>query len=277
MLDDDIVLAQQIVSGNRFNVKLQGNPYHNASFIYRKTNEAISQYQNYLQGRRKVASVISSGNQLLNSVYEGTRDITAFDISSFPKYYLKLQLAAIEVYSREELCTFLYDSSIRDEDMDDMYFGLNDVLDVHSKQFWDSLFQFFDWSEISHSTLFSSDAIYLEQVIEQNKYLQSDSAYEQLKSNLVQTNFEFYTEDICSLATKLSSDFDFINLSSIVYYKPVVEYQHLLAHLPLQEEGQALTYLYDVEQVKHQLVQPNCSFEMFSDSSSGVMIYTKKK
>lgn len=277
MLADDIALAQKIVSGSNFNVSLQGQPYHSSSFIYRKTNEKINEYQTYLQGRKKVASVIASGNQILNSVYEGANDITAFDISSFPEYYFKLQLAAISVYLRDELCDFLYNDSMNDEVKDDMYFGINTKLDFETKKFWDSLFQFFDWSDIKQSTLFSSDAIFLDQVIEQNKYLQSDVCYEQLRHNLRDTNFDFYTGDICSLAKNFPVEYDFINLSSIVYYKKIAEYQQLLKELPLQEQGQVLTYLYDVLQVEDSLAMPNCSFEKFSNDSSGVMIYTKRK
>lgn len=277
MLADDIALAQRIVSGSNSNVNLQGQQYHSSSFIYRKTNEQINEYQSYLKGRKKIASVIASGNQILNSVHEGTNDITAFDISSFPEYYFKLQLAAILVYTRDEFCDFLYDDSMNDGVKDDMYFGINTKLDFEIKKFWDSLFQFFDWSDIRQSTLFSSDAIFLDQVIKQNRYLQSDACYEQLKHNLRDTTFNFYTGDICSLAKSLPEEYDFINLSSIVYYKKVAEYQRLLKELPLQEQGQALTYLYDVLQVQESLAMPNCSFGKFSNDSSGVMIYTKKK
>lgn len=277
MVADDIVLAQRIVSGSNFNVNLQGQPYHSSSFIYRKTNEKINEYQAYLQERKKIASVIASGNQILNSVYEGTSDITAFDISSFPEYYFKLQVAAISTYSRDEFCNFLYDDSIDDDAKDDMYFGFSSELDFNTKKFWDSLFQFFDWSDMRQSTLFSSDAIFLEQVVKQNKYLQSDECYEQLRHNLRDATFHFYTGDICSLAKDLPGEYDFINLSSIVYYKKVAEYQKLLKDLPLREQGQSLTYLYDVLQAQDSLAMSNCSFEKFSNESSGVMIYTKKK
>lgn len=277
MVADDIKVAQRIVSGSQFNVKLEGQPYHSTSFIYRKTNEKINQYQSYLQNREKVASVIASGNQILNSVYEGSKQITAFDISSFPEYYFKLQVAALEVFSREEFCNFLYEDSFPDEHKDDMYSMLGSVLDTNTKRFWDGLFQFFDWSDICHSTLFSSDAIFLEQVIEQNKYLQSDLDYARLQRNLGETTFDFYTEDICSLVKKLPKEYDFINLSSIVYYKTFSEYQQLIEELPLKEQGQALTYLYDVTQGRKMLPISNCSFETFPKDSSGVMIYTKKK
>lgn len=84
MLYDDIKMAQEIVSRKRKNVT--SSPYHNSSFIYRTTNEEISKYQFLLNGRDKVLSVIASGNQILDSIFAGSNDVTGFDISTFPKY-----------------------------------------------------------------------------------------------------------------------------------------------------------------------------------------------
>lgn len=118
MLYDDIKMAQEIVSRKKKNVT--SSPYHNSSFIYRTTNEEISKYQFLLNGRDKVLSVIASGNQILDSIFADSNDVTGFDISTFPKYYLNLQIAALQCFSLEEFMKFFY-QDVDDLDYDDMY------------------------------------------------------------------------------------------------------------------------------------------------------------
>ena len=86
-LHDDIVSAQRIVSGADFN--FGDKPFfHETSAIYKISNERTQDYYSFLIGREKVLSVIGSGDQILNLILEGTKEIDAFDISSFPKYFL---------------------------------------------------------------------------------------------------------------------------------------------------------------------------------------------
>ncbi len=47
MINDDIKVAQKIVSHSKSNVSEK--PYHSNSFIYRTTNEEISKYQFLLE------------------------------------------------------------------------------------------------------------------------------------------------------------------------------------------------------------------------------------
>ena len=51
MLDDDILLAQQIVSCKYSNYD-DSKVYHDNSFIYKLSNEMISYYQNNLEKRK---------------------------------------------------------------------------------------------------------------------------------------------------------------------------------------------------------------------------------
>ena len=53
-------------------------------------------YIDCLVDRKKVLSTIASGDQILNSILYGAKDIEGFDISVFPKYYLNLKIAAIK-------------------------------------------------------------------------------------------------------------------------------------------------------------------------------------
>lgn len=276
MIKTDIEKAQKIVGINNSSNLVSNTPYHENSFIYRTTNEQIDKYQRYLKNRENVLSIIASGNQILDTIYEENKNITGFDISTFPKYYLELQIAALNTLRLKDYINFIY-GDIDDEKFDDMYDTIHPMLEKEAKEFWDSLLNFFDFSEITASTLFSNEIVYPKNIIERNIYLQSEENYQRLKDNIQQVNLKYITGDIFSLAKELDTSYDFINLSSIIYYNDLDKYKEMLETLPLIDNGEALTYLYKIKPFKeNQDHFPNCSFHSF-DNNSGVMIYTKKK
>ncbi len=276
MIKTDIEKAQKIVSINNSSNLFSNTPYHENSFIYRTTNEQIDKYQRYLKNRENILSIIASGNQILDTIYEGNKNITGFDISTFPKYYLELQIAALNTLGLKDYINFIY-GDIDDEKFDDMYDTIHPILEKEAKKFWDGLLNFFDFSEITASTLFSNEIVYPKNIIERNIYLQSEENYQRLKDNIQQVNLKYVTGDIFSLAKELDTSYDFINLSSIIYYNDLDKYKERLETLPLIDNGEALTYLYKIKPFKeNQDYFPNCSFQSF-DNNAGVMIYTKKK
>lgn len=270
----DTIKAQEIVSNSKSNL-VSNTPYHENSFIYRTTNEQINKYQDFLKNRENTLSIIASGNQILNTIYEGTKNITGFDISTFPKYYLELQIAALNAFGLKDYINFIY-GDIDDEEFDDMYYTINPILEKESREFWDGLLNFFDFSEITASTLFSNEIVSPRNIIKKNIYLQNEENYQRLKNNIQQVNLEYITGDIFSLAKKLDTKYDFINLSSIIYYNDLNRYKEMLETLPLMDNGEALTYLYKIKLFSQkQDFFPNCDFHSF-DNDSGVMIYTKR-
>lgn len=270
----DTIKAQEIVSNSKSNL-VSNTPYHENSFIYRTTNEQINKYQDFLKNRENILSIIASGNQILNTIYEGTKNITGFDISTFPRYYLELQIAALNIFGLKDYINFIY-GDIDDEEFDDMYYTINPILEKESREFWDGLLNFFDFSEITASTLFSNEIVSPRNAIERNIYLQSEENYQKLRNNIQQVNLEYITGDIFSLAKKLDTEYDFINLSSIIYYNDLNKYKEMLETLPLMDNGEALTYLYKIKSFSQkQDFFPNCDFHSF-DNDSGVMIYTKR-
>lgn len=273
MLKEDIIKAQKIVSNSSTNI-VSDTPFHKDSFIYRATNENISKYQEYLKNRENTLSIIASGNQILNSIYEGNKNITGFDISTFPKYYLELQIASLNTLKLKDFLNFIY-GDISDEEFDDIYSSIHPILEEDSKVFWDSLFNFFDYSEVVNSTLFSKEVVHPKSVVEKNIYLQSEENYQKLKDNIKKANLKYIAGNIFNLTKELDEEYDFINLSSIIYYNQLNEYKTMLEALPLMDNGEALTYLYKTNSFLGYF--SNCNFHKFKDIDSGVMIYQKKK
>ena len=275
MVKDDVVLAQKIISRSEFNFGCE-NTFHNSSAIYRFSNERLQDYGEYFVNRNKILSVISSGDQILNAILNGVKDIDAFDISVFPKYFLYLKIGAIKSLSREEYLNFFCDTNYSAEDYDDMYERIRENLDEEIKEFWDGLFDFFDWQDIYNSTLFSSEPYFTSAAIEQNRYLQNDESYNRLRDSINDVNINIYEGNIFDLVNSLNNRYDLIYLSNIFYYNDANDYRELLGKLLLTDNGITITYLYRVnEKIKKFFSSDGYEFEKFVNVDSGIMIYHK--
>ena len=181
----DVVIAQQVVSRVKYNFG-DKDPFHNTSAIYKISNERIQDYHKFLTNKKRMLSVIASGDQILCGILEGTKEIDAFDISIFPKYFLFLKIAGIQALSREEYIDFFYGACNRDEVYEDMYDNIRVYLEDEVLDFWDGLLNFFEWKEVYNSTLFSTEPYIERTAINQNKYLQSDEEYNKVNNlNLI--------------------------------------------------------------------------------------------
>ena len=277
MLDNDIILAQRIVSGKYNNIN---NPeiYHDTSFIYKFSNESIIDYQKYLKNRNNAFIVTASGDQILNSILEGTTNITSCDVSRFPKYFFELKKAAILSLSKDEyLDFFLKDDNYDDILNDDIYDNIRNNMCDEDREFWDGLFQFFEGGEIYNSSLFSHEVVTPQLVISRNSYLQ-DNNYNKLQSNIEKTNINHQIGNVRDIILNEKKEYDLVNLSSIIYYYNG-NYKELLESIKLSDEGIILTYLYDKgkRNIDDVFKEKEYSFDNFSKSGDGVMIYKKIK
>ncbi|MGN1371753.1 MAG: hypothetical protein ACI4XM_05730 [Candidatus Coprovivens sp.] len=157
-----------------------------------------------------------------------------------------------------------------------MYEKIRENLDEEIKEFWDGLFNFFDWQDIYNSTLFSSEPYFISVAIEQNRYLQNDESYNELRDSINDVNINIYEGNIFDLVNSLSSRYDLIYLSNIFYYNDANDYRELLGKLLLTDNGITITYLYRVnEKIKEFFSSDEYEFEKFVNVDSGIMIYHK--
>lgn len=272
----DVVIAQQVVSRVKYNFG-DKDPFHNTSAIYKISNERIQDYHKFLTNKKRMLSVIASGDQILCGILEGTKEIDAFDISRFPKYFLFLKIAAIQALSREEYIDFFYGACGRDEVYEDMYDSIRVYLEDEVLDFWDGLLNFFEWKEVYNSTLFSSETYIPATAINQNKYLQSDEEYNKLRKVIGSVIIRTHEGDILDIASTFNVPYDIVYLSNIVYYVNKERYKQAVEELPLSEQGMVLTYMYKIQQQAIDFFhEDEYSFEKFENSDSGVMIYRNK-
>lgn len=268
-------LAQKIVSGNHSNIS-QSSAFHTESFIYKETNEELNKIDDLLLNKDKVLSVIGSGDQILNTLLTNPTRVDAFDISSFPKYFLKLKIAAIKSLTREEYIKFFFATTetTLDEYYDDLFFDkISKELDEETREFWDYLFQYNDWYDIYESTLFSSESATEEFAVERNKYLEEDEYYK-LKEILKTADINFIESNLLDL--KVEDTYDLIYLSNIIEYVKKSAYFDKIDELSEKSKGIIVTYIFGELERALKIFQGDFTYRKF-DTGSGVVINKGKQ
>lgn len=207
-------IAQLLVEGSVFN-HLKSD-FHKYSAIYRQTNEPISSYLNNLNLKGKDAlTVTGSGDFLLSLINKDINYVATFDISIFTKFYQNLKFTALLNLNYEDFLNFFYGNKIFDCNI---YDHLRFFLVEETRQFWDSLFDFYEPSEIIDSPLFMQQMAFPETAIINNTYLQNKSQYSETQEKARNIKFDFYNLDILKLPISLKRKFDIILISNIRDY-----------------------------------------------------------
>ena len=124
-LERDIFLLGAFIYKEKTDMIFHSNTnFGNADYIYPWTNENLSDYYEKKLSGKRVLSVTSSGDHLLHAVLGGSKDIVAFDINHFAKYYAALKIALIKKYDYDDFfdyiecliceCPFLFINIIND-------------------------------------------------------------------------------------------------------------------------------------------------------------------
>lgn len=263
-------VAQSIVRGNYSNLNGK-NTFHSESFIYKKTNEKLNEFIDLLLNKDKVLSVIGSGDQILNTLLTKPSKIDAFDISVFPKFFLKLKIASIKSLSRGEYIKFFFSTTetFLDEYYDDLYFDkIRKELDIEAEDFWTYLFQYNDWYDIYNSTLFSSESVFEEQAIIQNKYLDNDEYYK-LRDILQSVQINYIESNLLDL--KINDTYDLIYLSNILEYVKKSAYFDKIDELSVKNKGIIISYIFGEIDKAIKMFNGDFDYREF-DGGSGVII-----
>ena len=113
--------------------------------IYPFSTENIKGYLDYFDLYNKsLLTIGSSGDQVLNSYYNGCRDITLLDINPFCKYYLNLKIAGIISLSYEEFVYFFFPKINNKNNRAYFHFDLFKKLAVVLKEIDLESYTFFD-------------------------------------------------------------------------------------------------------------------------------------
>jgi len=194
------------------------------STIYPFTTENISGYLDLFNLKDKsLLTVGSSGDQVINAVLDGCRDITVLDINPYTKFYYYLKVACILELDIELFLKFLRyvdyprvfkynDDYVFDKEVFNKIKSTLRLLDYESYLFWDELFQLYDSYDI-RNRLFSNDEGRNDVIIGCNKYLQNNELYNEIREKLKKIDIDFIISDIFKV--ELDRKYDNIWLSNI--------------------------------------------------------------
>lgn len=108
------LLKSYILNGEKQSIdKNDITSFDSADKIYACTNEDLFLYPN--KKEKRVLSVTSSGDHILNAVLNGAKEVIGFDINRFCKYYSALKIAMIKKYEFNEYFSKLDFTKIFDD------------------------------------------------------------------------------------------------------------------------------------------------------------------
>ncbi len=198
------------------------------SKVYHCSNERLNAYFKdlNLQGSR-IATVGSSGDQVLNAIFYGAKDITLIDANIFTKAYYEYKVAMIKNLDFETFKSHLGMFSMFNWKT---YSKISHDLSKETRQFFDELMlnqddhgHDFDEGYLTDSmirnTLFHTPCYHHDE-IEENLFYNNEEDYKKLQKLLTENKFKltFINSDITQFPSKLKGKFDYIFLSNIYDY-----------------------------------------------------------
>ena len=226
--------------------------------IYPFTTESISGYIDYFDLKDKsLLTVGSSGDQAINAILKGCKDVTVLDINPYTKYYYYLKVASIISLEMEEFLNYFRligytkkNKPNKEAFNKDIYLKVRRALyelDPDSLAFWDKQYKSRRPITIRRS-LFSTDE-YCTSIIKQcNPYLQSEELYKETKCKVQSIKPTFITQDV--IKDEIQGSYDNIWLSNIGAYINLETLLQLVAKTNelLTKQGRLLIgYLYDFD------------------------------
>ena len=203
------------------------NPYDNNTTkrCYCVSNEYLQGYMQQFDLRNKrVATVGSSGDQMLNSLLYGSRDITLIDANIYTMAYVEYKIALIKEL---DFKTFRKNIGTRGAFHWKTYRQISHHLLQPIQQLWDRIMLEQDAEEDTfypHYNCFTAsdidDRLTQGCVEKYSEFYVSEEAYNRLKQILLENKYklDYKVADIFDFPNKLEGRFDLILLSNIYNY-----------------------------------------------------------
>lgn len=233
---------------------------HSFNLIYPFTTENINGYINKFSLKDKSLMTIgSSGDQALNAILKGCKDITVVDINPYTKFYYYLKMSGVISLDYNEFpdffCYYRYKDAFHINKgvfNQEMFSKMKDTLielDYESYHFFNELLNNFSYKDI-REYLFSGDESGYKHLKFMNPYIFNEENYNKLRTKIENISIEFIISDIEEV--KLNKTFDNIWLSNLgKQYENLEEFKNLInkISLYLNRDGKMLiTYLYRTDE-----------------------------
>ena len=228
--------------------------------VFSFSNEDLKElFKNRRLKNKRVATVGSSGDQVLYSILKGCGDVTCIDANPCTQPYVELKLAAIKNLSYEEfLDYFRYENILSHK----YYSKISHDLSDYSKRFWDEILLNTDSSlscylQMVLFKIFQSVSTYgdFTSTRDAMEYCNNKKQYNNLKKALEDDiNIEFIQSSFDEFHEKLKGRYDLILLSNIYDY--------------VDREA----FLNEVRKLKYFKLNPFGEMQVLYDFNNGLMI-----
>ncbi len=193
MEKNNLLLLKALIKSNNLQKYMRiFNVEDQFTSIYPFTTENIKGYLDLMDVSNKdILTVGASGDQTLNLLVKGAKDVDYFDTNPFTKMYFNLKWAAIKALDLEEYLEFFcIDAFPNNPNISasafniDTYYKIVPYLDKVTHNFWDKLYLKQTGIAIRKSPLFSNDEESVLVLPKINDYLNKEE-FENLKNILI--------------------------------------------------------------------------------------------
>lgn len=243
-LKQDISIATNII---RDNSNYKDKYIKHCVIPARGTENVTELFQKIDNSYEKSLIVTGSGDQALEAILYGAKEIHSFDINALAKHGSALKFAAIEALEYNEFCAF-YTKMFPTQ----LYKKVREFLKGNFLLFWDCIFDYAYNFDVYHS-LFNAD-VHGNLTKFGFSIYESKNAYSEIKDRLGKVAITYATCDLLDIRSKFMEEnsYDFVYLSNIFYYinqTPEIFSDFILQNIYplLKEDGEMiLHYLYSV-------------------------------
>ena len=185
------------------------------------SNEALGNFFDGLNLKgKKVLTVGSSGDQAINAILSGSKDVTIIDGNVFARPFIEYKLAMIKVFDFETFDNLF----IKQEAFEwQTYAKISHLLSPRVQQFWDSLMldQNFEpaWGDFGAKTI-KDNMLIVDHRDRHSAFYKDKRTYNKLQKllNSEDVRVRYINADFCDFPKVVDQKYDFIYLSNIYDY-----------------------------------------------------------
>jgi hypothetical protein len=188
--------------------------------MYVYATEMVGAYYEAINVRnKKVLTIVGSGDQVLNAIEQGAKKIYGFDLNKNAQHMINLKLASVKTLNYSEFLDYFGEKPNSGFSYN-IYTKIRKRLDKKTAKFFDNLYRKYNLSglKVIKSDKFRQRDDISINTKEINYYLKDNKRYLNLKKRIKKIKFQFVRSDIKSIADKVNTKFDLINLSNVPNY-----------------------------------------------------------
>lgn len=211
-----------------------------SELCYITSNEHLDSYMRHMKLKDStVATVGSSGDQALNALYYGSKDVTLIDGNPYTRAFVEYKIAMIKNFSYREFWNILYNQNTSRLFSWKTYSKISHDLSQPVRNFWDRIML---EQSAGKDSIYNPDQLvpaYIYYRIchdyaeKSSTFYKNSFAYKKLQNILLKGdyNLTFINSDVFDFDNKLDDKYDNILLSNIMTYCNYNKYSKFLSRL----------------------------------------------